>query len=82
MSLLSQQSAEASRFNIIISIRMISVAKGSPDTFHIGEWITIILCHYQRSTGRSESVRDFQNFLGPGPVRDLESFLGPGRSWS
>ena len=26
-------------------------------------------------TDRSESVRDFQNFVGPGPVRDLEIFL-------
>ena len=29
-------------------------------------------------TNRSDSVRDFQNFVGPGPVRDLEIFLGPG----
>ena len=29
---------------------------------------------------RSESVRDFQIFVGP--VRDLEIFLGPGPSWS
>ena len=26
----------------------------------------------------SESVQDFQNFVGPGPFRDLEFFLGPG----
>ena len=29
-------------------------------------------------TDRSESIRDFQNFGGPGAVRDLEIFLGPG----
>ena len=33
-------------------------------------------------TDRSESVQDFQNCVGPGPVRDLEIFLGPGPSWS
>ena len=26
----------------------------------------------------SKSGRDFQNFVGPGPVRDSEIFLGPG----
>ena len=30
-------------------------------------------------TDRSESARDFQNFVGLGPVRDLEIFIGPGQ---
>ena len=29
-------------------------------------------------TDRSGSVRDFQNFVDPGPVRDFEIFIGPG----
>ena len=29
-------------------------------------------------TDRSESVRDVQDFVGPGPVRYLEIFLDPG----
>ena len=33
-------------------------------------------------TYRSESVRDFQNFVGPGPVPGFEIFLGSGPSWS
>ena len=35
-------------------------------------------------TDRSESVRDFQIFVGPGPVSvpGFEIFLGPGPSWS
>ena len=29
-------------------------------------------------TNRSESVRDFQNFVGPGPVQDFRIVLGSG----
>ena len=29
-------------------------------------------------TDGSESVRDFPNFVGPGPVPGFEIFLGPG----
>ena len=32
-------------------------------------------------TDRSELVRDFQFFLGPGPVRRLKFFAGPGPIW-
>ena len=29
-------------------------------------------------TDRSGSIRDFQNFVNPGPVQDFEIFIGPG----
>ena len=49
----------------------------------IVEW-NIVLKPYTGSHGppgpgsdRNESVRDFQNFVGPGPIRYLEIFRGP-----
>ena len=33
-------------------------------------------------TDRSELVRDFQHFVGPGPLRDFSNFPGPGPIWS
>ena len=49
-------------------------------SFSVGS--TVILTAELRGlkpgTDQSESVWDFQNFVGPGPVQELDFFLGPG----